>query len=142
MGCFEFFVVIDPIFVSNYFNCYECFSVFCGIFLCICVIYRSISSNVGGPTFRHDNPVKWYSTSIREILTAVSISELAFSCHFNILPMHDELRSQTRSNKRAILFICMGIAFIINFAVSFFGYMQVWFSVLTGNHRLFLGLRV
>lgn len=99
-------------------------SVFCGMLLCGCVVYRSVQDHLGGAVTRADNPVKWYPKSLREFLTCVSISELTFSCHFNILPMHIELRNQTRRNKRSILFTAMGLTCIMNFAVSFFGYFQ------------------
>ena len=101
------------------------FSVFCGLLLTGCIVYRSIKNDLGGHIQRHDNPVKWHPTSLRQFLTCVSISELTFSCHFNILPMHTELRNQTRKNKRVILFLAMGITYVMNFTVSFFGYFQV-----------------
>lgn len=97
-------------------------SVLCGLLLTGCVIYRSAQKNVGGPISREDNPVKWYPTTLRQFLTCISICELTFSCHFNILPMHTELRHQTRKNKRVILFSAMGITFLMNATVSFFGY--------------------
>jgi len=59
------------------------------------------------------------------MLTCISITELTFSCHFNILPMHSELQHQTRRNKRIILFSAMGLTYLMNFIVSFFGYFQV-----------------
>ena len=101
------------------------FSVCCGLFIVGCVIFRSVKSGMGGPINAKENPVKWYSTSLREILTCISIAELTFSCHFNMLPMHGELRKATRTNKRVILCLSMGITFLMNFCVSFFGYMQV-----------------
>ena len=97
----------------------------CGLLLTGCVIYRSAQKNVGGAISREDNPVKWYPTTLRQFLTCVSICELTFSCHFNILPMHTELRHQTRKNKRIILFSAMGITFLMNATVSFFGYFLV-----------------
>ena len=97
----------------------------CGLLLTGCVIYRSAQKNVGGPISREDNPVKWYPTTLRQFLTCISICELTFSCHFNILPMHTELRHQTRKNKRIILFSAMGITFLMNATVSFFGYFLV-----------------
>jgi len=99
-------------------------SSFCGLLLCGCVMYRSLTSNIGGPINKVDNPVKWYPTNVRQLLTAISIAELTFSCHFNILPMHSELRHQTRKNKRVILFLAMGVTYLMNFCVSFFGYFQ------------------
>lgn len=100
-------------------------SVLCGILLCCCVTYRSLKDKVGGPIHKPENPVKWFPQSLRQTLTCISITELTFSCHFNILPMHTELRHQTRRNKRIILFSAMGLTYVMNFIVSFFGYFQV-----------------
>lgn len=105
------------------------YSVLCGLLLTGCIVYRSAKDDIGGPILLEDNPVKWYPTSLRQFLTCVSICELTFSCHFNILPMHTELRHQTRKNKRIILFSAMGITYLMNAAVSFFGYFMV--SMLT-----------
>lgn len=99
-------------------------SVICGILLCCCVTYRSLKNDVGGPINKDSNPVKWYPTNLRQTLTCISITELTFSCHFNILPMHSELQHQTRRNKRIILFSAMGLTYLLNFIVSFFGYFQ------------------
>ncbi|XP_057293115.1 sodium-coupled neutral amino acid transporter 5-like [Hydractinia symbiolongicarpus] len=99
-------------------------SVICGVLLCCCVVYRSVKSDLGGPIYDQGNPVKWHPLSVRELLTCISIAELTFSCHFNILPMHSELRNQTRKNKRLILFLAMGITYVMNFIISFFGYFQ------------------
>uniref|UniRef100_A0A069DMQ8 Putative sodium-coupled neutral amino acid transporter 11 n=1 Tax=Clytia hemisphaerica TaxID=252671 RepID=A0A069DMQ8_9CNID len=99
-------------------------SVLCGILLCCCVTYRSLKNQVGGPVDKPSNPVKWHPDSLRQTLTCISITELTFSCHFNILPMHSELQHQTRRNKRIILFSAMGLTYLMNFIVSFFGYFQ------------------
>eukprot|EP00794_Sanderia_malayensis_P003441 gene3441-3936_t len=99
-------------------------SVLCGLLLCVCVAYRSIENHLGGHVSREDNPIKWHPNSLREFLTCISIAELTFSCHFNILPMHTELANQTRKNKRLILFIAMGVTYLMNFSASFFGYFQ------------------
>ena len=71
------------------------------------------------------NPIQWWPTDFGGLLTAVAIAGLTFSCHFNILPMHGELRYQTRANKRIILYIAMGITYFLNVLVSFFGFFQV-----------------
>ena len=100
-------------------------SVLCGLLLTGCVVYRSMKNDIGGAVTQTENPVKWYPTTLRQFLTCISICELTFSCHFNILPMHTELRSQTRKNKRIILFSAMGITYVMNACVSFFGYFLV-----------------
>ena len=99
-------------------------SVVCGIFLCVCVIYRSSTSGFGGPVNDKYNPIVWYPRSIGGFLTCVSIAEVGYSCHFNVLPMYDELRFQTRKNKRIILLLAMGITYAMNIIISFFGYSQ------------------
>ena len=71
------------------------------------------------------NPVQWWPTDFGGFLTAVAISGLTFSCHFNILPMHGELQYQTRANKRIVLYTAMAINYILNVLVSFFGFFQV-----------------
>lgn len=101
------------------------FSVVCAILLCVCVVYKSIKNDLGGRVNNPINPVKWVPNSLRELLTCVSITELTFSCHFNILPMHGELRHQTRKNKHIILFTAMLITYVLSYTVSFFGYFQV-----------------
>ena len=71
------------------------------------------------------NPMQWWPKGFGGLLTAIAISGLTFSCHFNILPMHGELRYQTRTNKRIILYTAMGITYVLNVLVSFFGVFQV-----------------
>ncbi|XP_047136158.1 sodium-coupled neutral amino acid transporter 5 isoform X1 [Hydra vulgaris] len=99
-------------------------SVICGLLICVSVTYRSLSEGIGGAFNNVNNPIKLTPKSFREFFTCISISELTFSCHFNILPMHSELRHQTRRNKRLILFISMGLTYLVNFLVSFFAYFQ------------------
>ena len=115
--------------INCFFSTFIC-SVFCGALLCGCIVYRSAENNMGGFFHRTDNPVRLYPKNLRNFLTCVSIAELTFSCHFNILPMHTELRHQTRSNKRVILCSAMGLTYIMNLMVSFFGYMQVMNLIL------------
>lgn len=95
------------------------------MFLAGAVMHQSIMSDIGGPVDRPSNPVKWWPTDLGGVLTAISIASLTFACHFNILPMHSELRYQTRTNKRIILYTAMGITYCLNVLVSFFGFMQV-----------------
>ena len=99
-------------------------SAVCNLFLCACVAYRSIQSELGGPVNQPSNPVVWDSSSIRGYLTCIAIIEILFACHFNVLPMHGELRQQTTSNKRIILVLSWSISFFINAVMSFFGYFQ------------------
>ena len=100
-------------------------SVICVVFLSGVVIYKSIINDVGGPVDSLKNPLKWLPDDFGGLLTAISIAGLTFSCHFNILPMHGELRYQTRANKRIILYTAMGITYTLNVLVSFFGFFQV-----------------
>ena len=100
-------------------------SVICVVFLSGVVIYKSIINDVGGPVDSPKNPLKWWPDDFGGLLTAISIAGLTFSCHFNILPMHGELRYQTRANKRIILYTAMGITYTLNVLVSFFGFFQV-----------------
>ena len=97
----------------------------CVVFLSVVVMYKSIREDIGGPVDHPVNPVKWWPSEFGGLLTAISISGLTFSCHFNVLPMHGELQHQTRKNKRIILYAAMGLTYILNVAVSFFGFFQV-----------------
>ena len=86
------------------------------------------------------NPVQWWPTDFGGFLTAIAISGLTFSCHFNILPMHGELQYQTRANKRIVLYTAMAINYILNVLVSFFGFFQVrskivWKELVTSLPR-------
>ena len=101
------------------------FSIACGLLVCVCVTYRSLDSNMGGPVNDSSNPIKWYPSSMSGLFNCLAIAELTFSCHFNILPMHSELRHQSRNNKRTILCLAMGIVYALNVTISYFGYFQV-----------------
>ena len=105
-------------------SCLFC-SVLCVVFLCGVVIFKSIKSEIGGPVDNPKNPVQWWPKDFGGLLTAIAISGLTFSCHFNILPMHGELQYQTRTNKRIVLYTAMGITYVLNVLVSFFGVFQV-----------------
>lgn len=104
------------------------FSVTCNLLLCGCIAYRSSQSNLGGPLnppHHHHHSIKPFPQSVRGLLNCVAIVNVLFSCHFNVLPMHVELRHQTTSNKRVILTSSMVLTFIINGFMGFFGYFQV-----------------
>lgn len=88
-----------------------------------------MENSFGGPVDDAKNPVQWWPNDFGGLLTAIAISGLTFSCHFNILPMHGELRYQTRTNKRIILYTAMGITYVLNVLVSFFGVFQVSFTL-------------
>ena len=97
----------------------------CVVFLSGVVIFKSIKNDIGGPVDNPSNPVQWWPQDFGGLLTAIAISGLTFSCHFNILPMHGELQHQTRANKRIILYSAMAITYVLNLLVSFFGFFQV-----------------
>ena len=97
----------------------------CVSFLSGIIVYKGALGGLGGDLERPDNPVKWWPTDLGGFFTAISIASLTFSCHFNILPMHGELRYQTRQNKRIILYIAMGFTYVLNVFVSLFGFMSV-----------------
>ena len=110
------------------------------MFLACVVIFKSIKSDIGGPVDDPKNPVQWWPTDFGGFLTAIAISGLTFSCHFNILPMHGELQYQTRANKRIVLYTAMAINYILNVLVSFFGFFQVrskvvWKELVTSLPR-------
>lgn len=99
-------------------------SVMCVVFLSGVVIFKSIKNDIGGPVGNPSNPVQWWPQDFGGLLTAIAISGLTFSCHFNILPMHGELQHQTRANKRIILYTAMALTYVLNLLVSFFGFFQ------------------
>ena len=111
-------------------------SVVCVLFLSGAVVYNSAKADIGGDFERPDNPIRWWPKDFGGVITALSITGLVFACHFNILPMHSELRYQTRANKRIILYTAMAITYLLNVVVSFFGYTQV--SVLASFHVKFI----
>lgn len=106
-------------------------SVACVVFLAGVIIFKSVKNSFGGPVNDAKNPVKLWPDNFGGLLTAIAISGLTFSCHFNILPMHGELRYQTRTNKRIILYTAMGITYVLNVLVSSFGVFQVRFILET-----------
>jgi len=95
------------------------------MFLAGAIVHQSVTADIGGPIDKPQNPIKWWPTNVGGVLTAISITALTFACHFNILPMHSELRYQTRTNKRIILYSAMTVTYLLNVLVSFFGFMQV-----------------
>ena len=100
-------------------------SVVCAVFLAGAVAHSSIKADLGGEVENPENPVKLWPKSFGGVITCLSITVLVFGCHFNILPMHSELRYQTRANKRIILYTAMALTYLLNMVVSFFGYFQV-----------------
>lgn len=118
-------IVFAKIYTYSHIQTHISFSMLCSLFVCGCVAYRSINADMGGPIRMSHNPIKLYPGSTREFLTCVAIIEVTFTCHMNVLPMHDELRKQTTRNKRVIIVISMCIAYLASFVISLFGYFQV-----------------
>ena len=64
--------------------------------------------------------ILWWPVSIEEYIYALPISTVAFLCHFNVLPMQDELQKPTRAN---VLHVTRTTILISTLLYSFIGYL-------------------
>ena len=64
--------------------------------------------------------ILWWPLSIEEYIYALPISTVAFLCHFNVLPMQDELQKPTRAN---VLHVTRTTILISTLLYSFIGYL-------------------
>ena len=50
---------------------------------------------------------------------------VSFLCHFNILPLHGELRNPTRARIKRVIYTTIGLTFCLYFTVALFGYVNL-----------------
>ena len=92
-----------------------------------CIVFRSVQCQIQDTT-----TTPWYShltlfpESPRELLDAVPLYISCFVCHYNILPVHNELRDPTPSRVswwlRSTTWYAVGLYLIMGFAGSSYGH--------------------
>jgi amino acid permease len=85
--------------------------------LTVIVGYRSIDA---GLDFKGTEMISTKPT----IFVGMSVMSVSYLCHFNMLPVHTELKTPTRRRIFKIIFRTMSIATFLYLVVGWFGYLQ------------------
>jgi amino acid permease len=101
-----------------------------------CIVYRSIQCQV-------QSPEPWYSyltlfpESPHELLNVIPLYISCFVCHYNILPVHNELQDPTKERVswwlRSTTWFAIGVYMTMGFAGSAYGHCTPNQKVVHGN---------
>ena len=87
---------------------------------------NTIKNNNGLPTL---GTILWWPVSFKDAIYAAPIESVAFLCHFNVLPMQDELIQPTRARVKRVTHTTMGICLFLYIAIAVTGYLRFTSSV-------------
>ncbi len=76
--------------------------------------------------------IKWVRFDF-DFLLAIPILSCSFMCHFNVLPVHLELRRPTRQRMKKVIYWTMGLAAFLYLLVAIAGYLS-FFQMLLGKN--------
>ena len=76
--------------------------------------------------------IKWVRFDF-DFLLAIPILSCSFMCHFNVLPVHLELRRPTRQRMKKVIYWTMGLAATLYLLVAVAGYLS-FFQMLLGKN--------
>lgn len=76
--------------------------------------------------------IKYFPESVQDVLGVFPVFGVSYLCHFNVLPVHVELRSPTRSRIRWVVISTMSICVLLYSFVSILGYFWA-FEKTCGN---------
>lgn len=105
-------------------------SMFSVLVLGSCVVYRSLQCNLGSDhdSDRHTswfNYLTYFPGSAKQLLDALPLYVSCFVCHYNVLPVHNELRNPTPRRVswlvRSTTWFAASFYLIIGFAGSMYG---------------------
>ncbi len=68
--------------------------------------------------------IKWFREPDLATLLSIPILACSFMCHFNVLPLHKELRRATRKRMRTVIYATMGLAGLLYSCVAVAGYLD------------------
>lgn len=90
--------------------------------LAVCISIRSVRDGVA---FNHPSSasIKYWPTSIGDILYALPIYFISFLCHFNVLSTHCELVKPSRHRVQTVVHLTMLICTVLYIAVGVMGYL-------------------
>lgn len=95
----------------------------------LCVAYRSIECQLGeigneeegSDSHANDNNLRAYPPSMKALLDAVPLFISSFICHFNVLPIHNELRCPTSDRVRQWVRTSIWPATLFYYMIGFTG---------------------
>jgi amino acid permease len=90
------------------------------LLLTVSVIVRSVGEGQG---FAHPASIKWLPDSFGDVLYGLPFFCVAYLCHFNVLPMHCELRRPTRRRMKRVIHYTMSIPAVLYTLTAVFGYL-------------------
>lgn len=67
--------------------------------------------------------LKWWPRSVQDAIYAFPMFALSFVCHFNVLPIHEELTSPSRFRIRTVMNVSTGLAAVVYTVLGIFGFM-------------------
>jgi len=101
---------------------YNCYVSFASItVLCGSIIFRAYDKNIKMDDFFAD--IKWYTTSVTDILFALPLFVLSFLAAYNMLPVHCALVQPSRSRVRKVINGAITFCLILFYAFGIGGYM-------------------
>jgi amino acid permease len=128
LSMFGVILVVTPLCTLSRFtalkNC-NALSMFSILILGSCIVLRSIQCNLGSHDVNENNDpwhshIRLWPDSPREVLDALPLYISCFVCHYNILPVHNELQEPSRARVSwwlrsttwyaAIIYLVMGFA--------------------------------
>ena len=106
------------------------FSVLSIGFLGFTIVYKSVEQQDDRHTVSLIEPILFARVQ-PDLILAFPVLACSFICHFNILPLHGELRNPTRKRAKAVIYGSIGLAFSMYFTVALFGYLAFRSVLLT-----------
>eukprot|EP00164_Ancoracysta_twista_P002504 GFYU01003333.1.p1 GENE.GFYU01003333.1~~GFYU01003333.1.p1 ORF type:complete len:436 (+),score=121.38 GFYU01003333.1:364-1671(+) len=94
------------------------------LFLGVAVGYRCVETNQLTPALLDD--VKYWPNSWHEIVYAIPVCSVAYLCHFNMLPIHCELKKPTRRRIKRVIHTTMGMCTALYIIIGMFGYLYAY----------------
>jgi amino acid permease len=82
------------------------------------------SGGGGGGDLPPLGTIIWWPTSFQDAIYAAPIESVAFLCHFNVLPMQDELIRPTRARVQRVTHTTMGICLFLYTSIAVTGYLR------------------
>lgn len=91
-----------------------------------------ITTSTGQDTRMVESRIKYWPDKFSDVLAVAPVLIVAYVCHFNVLPVHKQLRRPTRSRIRKIIHLTMLTCSILYCCIAILGYF--WsFDKTCGN---------
>jgi amino acid permease len=96
------------------------------LLLATAITIRSVQRNAAyEPIFSPPAPLyyNWFPETLGDALYAMPVCVVAFVCHFNVLPVHQELKMPTRGRMTRLLHGVFGSVLLLYIVCGVFGYL-------------------